>query len=94
MLGLNPGVRVLAEVGDYPAAWASLERALVAADEGSFLAELSGCLDAPRLELRKAQEDLAMAWLRDVRVPEGSTFTDIDPARSHLHAVAIDPDNP
>lgn len=65
------------EVGDYPAAWTSLERALVAADQGSFLAKLSGRLDAPRLELRKAQEDLAMAWLRDVRVPEGKTFADV-----------------
>lgn len=124
------------EVGDYPAAWASLERALVAADQGSFLAKLSGRLDAPRLALRKSQEDLAMAWLRDVRVPEGSNFadvvdpllvvitrgsidaegvreadllahlgwayflksrdvgTDVDPARSYLQALAIDPDNP
>jgi hypothetical protein len=42
VLGLNQVVRVFAEVGerqrevgDYPAAWTSLERALVAADRGS-----------------------------------------------------------
>lgn len=79
------------EVGDFPAAWASLERALVAADQGSFLAKLSGRLDAPRLELRKAQEDLAMAWLRDVRVPEGKTFADVvDPLLAVITRGSID----
>jgi hypothetical protein len=81
------------EVGDFPAAWASLERALVAADQGSFLAKLSGRLDAPRLELRKAQEDLAMAWLRDVRVPEGKTFADVvDPLLAVITRGSIDAD--
>jgi hypothetical protein len=81
------------EVGDFPAAWASLERALVAADQGSFLAKLSGRLDAPRLELRAAQEDLAMAWLRDVRVPEGKTFADVvDPLLAVVTRGSIDAD--
>ena len=81
------------EVGDFPAAWASLERALVAADQGSFLAKLSGRLDAPRLELRKAQEDLAMAWLRDVRVPEGKRFADVvDPLLAVITRGSIDAD--
>ncbi len=81
------------EVGDFPAAWASLERALVAADQGSFLAKLSGRLDAPRLELRISQEDLAMAWLRDVRVPEGKTFGDVvDPLLAVITRGSIEAD--
>jgi Tfp pilus assembly protein PilF len=65
------------EGSDYTAAWASLDEALAAADQGSYFAKLSGRLDPARLELRAAQEDVAMAWLRDARVPDGKTFGDV-----------------
>ena len=63
--------------GDYKAAWATLDEASKAADQGSSLASVVGRLDEQRLELRTAQEDLAMAWLRDVRIPGGGKFSDV-----------------
>ena len=63
--------------GDYPAAWATLNEAVKAADQGSYLSNVVGRLDEQRLALRTAQEDLAMAWLRDVRVPGGGKFSDV-----------------
>jgi hypothetical protein len=62
---------------DYPAAWASLNEASKAADAGSYLANVVGRLDEQRIGVRTAQEDLAMAWLRDVHVPGGSKFSDV-----------------
>ena len=62
---------------DYPSAWATLNEASKAADEGSYFANVVGRLDEQRLAIRTAQEDLAMAWLRDVRVPSGSRFSDV-----------------
>jgi hypothetical protein len=62
---------------DYPAAWSSLDQAMKAADQGSYLAKLVGQLDQVRLDLRVEQEDLAMTWLRDVTVPSGSTFSSV-----------------
>ena len=47
--------------GDYAAAWASLAEASKIDDRA----------------VRISQEDLAMAWLRDVRISEGSKFSDI-----------------
>ena len=63
--------------GDFKAAWATLDQAAKAADQGSSLAGVVGRLDEQRLELRTAQEDLAMAWLRDVRIPGGGKFSDV-----------------
>jgi len=63
--------------GDFPAAWASLERALAATNEGSYFATLAGPPDAERLAVRAAQEDLAMAWLQRASVPQSRTVTDI-----------------
>ena len=63
--------------GDYPAAWASFERALNSADEGGQIAKLTGRLDAERRQIREAQEDLAMMWLENIRVAEGQKFSDI-----------------
>ncbi len=63
--------------GDYPAAWASFEQALNSADEGGQIAKLIGRLDAERQQIRKAQEDLAMLWLEDLRVAQGQKFADI-----------------
>ncbi len=62
---------------DYPAAWSSLDQAMKAADQGSYLAKLVGQLDQVRLDLRIEQEDLAMTWLRDVTVPSGATFSSV-----------------
>jgi hypothetical protein len=65
---------------DYQAALASLDEAITVADQGTYLAKMAGRLDAVRLDLRAAQEDVAMAWLRDASVPSGSTFsTIVDP---------------
>lgn len=65
---------------DYAAAWATFNEATKAAEQGSYLVNITGRLDQVRLDLRTAQEDLAMAWLRDVSVPSGSTFsTVVDP---------------
>jgi len=62
---------------DYPAAWASLNQASEAADQGSHVANVVGRIDRERLAIRTAQEDLAMIWLRDVSVPDGRTFGDV-----------------
>jgi hypothetical protein len=47
--------------GDYAAAWASLSEAAKIDDQA----------------VRTAQEDVAMAWLRDIRIPGGSKFSDV-----------------
>src|SRR5204862_326190 len=47
--------------GDYAAAWASLNEASKIDDQA----------------VRTAQEDVAMAWLRDIRIPGGSKFSDV-----------------
>ena len=62
---------------DYPAAWSSIEKAITASDQGSYLAKMTGRLDEVRLDLRAVQEDLAMTWLQHVSVPSGSTFASI-----------------
>jgi tetratricopeptide (TPR) repeat protein len=54
--------------GDYPAAWASFEQGLKAAEPGGKLAKLTGQLGKERAQLRLAQEDLAVQWLQNVRV--------------------------
>ena len=55
--------------GDYTAAWASLTEASKTDDHA----------------VRTSQEDLAMAWLRDVRIPAGSKFSDVvDPLAAVL----------
>lgn len=63
--------------GDYPAAWVSFEQALKSADEGGQIANLTGRLDAERRQIRKAQEDLAMVWLENIRAGESQKFSDI-----------------
>ena len=63
--------------GDYQLAWTSFEQALKSADEGGQIAKLIGHLDAERRQMREAQEDLAMEWLRNVRLAGGQKFSDI-----------------
>lgn len=62
---------------DYEGAWASYEKALEIAQAGGQLAKLTGRLGEERRVLRAAQEDLAMDWLDNIRVPQGRTFSDI-----------------
>ena len=63
-----------AQANDYPAAWASLERALTIAESGGQLAKLTGQLSVDARRIREAQENLAMAWVEDLRVAPGGTY--------------------
>lgn len=63
--------------GDFASAWATLETGLKSADEGGQFAKLFGQLSDERRRLRLAQEDVAMAWLRNVRVPADRKFSDV-----------------
>ena len=74
--------------GAYQDAWASLERAAVTADQGSYLARLARP-EAARQAVRSAQEDLAMAWIERVSAAGGARFSDtVDPLLSTLTAGA------
>jgi hypothetical protein len=63
-----------AQANDYPAAWASLDRALTIAESGGQLAKLTGQLSVDARRIREAQENLAMAWVEDLRVAPGGTY--------------------
>jgi hypothetical protein len=61
--------------GDFAGAWDSFTHAeATVADEGVF-SKLLGGLSAEQREVRTAEQDLAMEWLRNGRVPEGSQFS-------------------
>jgi len=62
---------------DYEGAWASFEQALKTAESGGKLAKLTGQLSKETLALREAQEDLAMAWVKNVARPGGQPFARI-----------------
>ena len=63
--------------GDFANAWDSFSHAeATVAGEGIF-AKLLGGLSAEQQEVRTAEQDLAMEWLRSSRVPEGSQFSTI-----------------
>jgi hypothetical protein len=47
------------------------------AESGGTLAKLIGSVDERTIELRHAREELAMAWLADVRKPADQKFSDI-----------------
>lgn len=74
---LSEVARTQQQAGDYAGAWGSLESALKSAESGGTLARMIGQLDAKTLEVRSAREDLAMEWLRNIRVSGGQTFSDI-----------------
>jgi len=66
--------------GAYQDAWASLERAAVTADQGSYLARLASPPEAERQAVRTAQQDLAMAWVERASAAGGARFSDaVDP---------------
>jgi hypothetical protein len=62
---------------DYPAAWASFVEAAKTAEEGGEVAKLTGSLSADQRRTRKAEEDLAMAWIEDIHVFKDETFSNI-----------------
>ena len=63
--------------GDFADAWDSFAHAeATVADEGVF-AKLLGGLSKEQREVRTAEQDLAMAWLRSSLVPEGTQFSTI-----------------
>jgi len=62
---------------DYAAAWESFAKAAKAAEAGGEIAKLLGSLSADQRRTREDQEDLAMAWVEDVQVPKGKTFSDV-----------------
>jgi hypothetical protein len=65
------------DAGDYESAWASFEQAVKSAEAGGQLAKLTGSLSEEQRRSRNDQEDLAMAWVENVMVPQGKTFSDI-----------------
>lgn len=63
--------------GDFAGAWDSFTHAeATVADEGVF-AKLLGGLSAEQRQVRTAEQDLGMEWLRSSRVPEGTQFSSI-----------------
>lgn len=65
------------DAGDYESAWSSFEQAVKSAEAGGQVAKLSGSLSEEQRKSRDAQEDLAMAWVENVHVPQGKTFSDV-----------------
>jgi hypothetical protein len=63
--------------GDYERAWLTLEQAAVGAEAGGLFAKLGGQLGEGRRRVREAQENLAMAWLENIRLPQGQTFSSV-----------------
>jgi hypothetical protein len=62
---------------DFAGAWDSFTHAeATVADEGVF-SKLLGGLSAEQREVRTAEQDLAMEWLRSSHVPEGTQFSTI-----------------
>jgi hypothetical protein len=71
--------RLQEKEGDYEQAWTSYQDAAQAqASAEGPIAKLIGGWSAKRgEEIRSAQEDLAMEWLRNARIAEGHTFSEI-----------------
>jgi hypothetical protein len=62
---------------DYSAAWASFVEAAKTAEAGGEVAKLIGSLSEDQRRTRKAEEDLAMAWLDDIHASTSAMFPDI-----------------
>lgn len=62
---------------DYARAWDSLTEAATLANSGDALARLLGQHDADSAKVRTQREELAMAWLMDIRVPDGKPFAEV-----------------
>ena len=63
--------------GDYERAWTELDQALKVAESGGLLAKLTGQLSKEAQDLRVSQENLAMAWLDNIRVGANQTFSSV-----------------
>lgn len=63
--------------GEYTNAWDNLEHAAKVDDSGGQLAKLLGQQSRQTREIEIAREDLAMAWLEDVSLVQGQTFTEV-----------------
>ncbi len=63
--------------GDYASAWDSFARAATTAGTDGLFAKLLGGLDAQQRQIRAAQQDLAMKWVRTGQVAEGHEFSEI-----------------
>jgi hypothetical protein len=71
------GGQMQSSSGDFANAWDSFTHAeTTVADEGVF-AKLLGGLSPEQQEVRTAEQDLAMEWLRNSHVPDGSQFSSI-----------------
>lgn len=76
--------------GDFANAWDSFTHAeATVADEGVF-AKLVGGLSAEQREVRTAEQDLAMEWLRSSRVQEGTQFSTIADKLVSVLTVGVD----
>ena len=63
--------------GDFAGAWDSFTHAEATVEDEGVFAKLLGGLSAEQREVRTAEQDLAMEWLRSSRVPEGVKFSTI-----------------
>jgi hypothetical protein len=66
-----------AAAGDYASAWDNFALAAATAAKDGLVAKLLGGLDTQQRQIRAAQQDLAMQWVRTGRVAEGHEFSDI-----------------
>jgi hypothetical protein len=69
--------RTQSAAGDFAAAWDDLARADTGAAADGFFAKLLGGLSAERQQVRIAQQDLSMQWVRSSRVADGHRFAEI-----------------
>src|SRR5262245_34151276 len=65
------------KAGDYAAAWENLQTAGATAQLDGLFAKLLGGLSNERQQVRTAQENLAMEWIRESRIKEGESFADL-----------------
>jgi hypothetical protein len=63
--------------GDYGRAWGTLDEAVKVAESGGLLARFTGQLSTEARDLRAAQENLAMAWLDNLRLAPNQKFSDV-----------------
>jgi hypothetical protein len=82
--------RTESAAGDFAAAWDDLMRADAGAAQDGFFAKLLGGLGAERQQVRTAQQDLAMLWVRSGRVTQGHGFAEITDKVSGALATGAD----
>jgi hypothetical protein len=76
--------------GDFADAWDGFTHAeATVADEGIF-AKLLGGLNSEQREIRTAEQDLAMEWLRTGRVADGHKFSEITDRLVNVLAIGAD----